>query len=136
MKTFRSFLPLASITSLLFALLLLTLRPAHGQASLLLRLYHDRNQDAQAQASEAAAHHAYTLAWTDGDHALSSTGLTDAAGYVYGSTFITGTWTLQSDCLTYTFVITDTVAGQPVIDLPVCPTYSLYMAVVHQGAAQ
>lgn len=136
MTTFRPILTLASVATLLLLSLLLTLRPVQAQATLLLRLYHDRNQDGQAQPGEPIPGHAYSLAWSDGQHRLSSTGRTDPAGYVQATTFITGAWTLQSDCLTYTFVITGVVAGQPVTDLPVCPTYSLYMPVVRQGAAQ
>lgn len=133
MTTFRPILTLASVTSLLLLALLLTLRPVQGQATLLLRLYHDHNHDGQAQPDEPTPGHAYSLAWSDGQHRLSSTGRTDPAGYVQATTFITGAWTLQSDCLTYTFVITGPVTGQAVTDLPVCPTYTLHLPVVING---
>lgn len=99
-------------------------------APILIQLFYDLNRDGQQQPTEpAAAVHAYNLAWHDDAHALSSTGLTDATGALQQTDYITGTWTVQSDCLTYTFTVAGDVAAQPLIALPICGP-AVYLPVI------
>lgn len=106
------------------------LAPLILAAPILIQLYHDLNLDGQRQSTEPpAAQQSYSLRWTDGQHTLSSTGQTDADGTVQATDYVTGTWTLRSDCINYTFIVTGDVAGQAVVNLSTCP-HLLYLPVL------
>ena len=100
---------------------LFRLAPILLAAPILVQLFYDLNRDGQQQPTEpAAAEHSYSLTWSGEGLTLSSTGITNADGTIRQTEWSTGTWTVRSDCLTYTFTVTGDVAAQPLLNLPIC----------------
>jgi hypothetical protein len=120
---------LAVLAVAVYVVLMWMATKAAGDVPLLLALYHDTNHDGQRQAGEpAAADYPYALAWTNGEQALSSTGMTDGDGMISTSVY-TGTWTISGDALQWSIVINGDVAGAGVQDVAVGP-HGVWLPVV------